>query len=173
MKRLFVTIGLALVLAACGDPGQVGSDGGAAATTGSTASPTTTADPDEPVDDGGDQPIVEPGPPGSIPEPRPPIAGNIDGAVYVTSADLRNMESFPIQVMLDVSGDKPTACHEIFWTVEDDGEVIDITMISQIPSDQVCAQVLEPFTVAVPLGSWAEESREVRLNGEVVGSFDS
>jgi hypothetical protein len=169
MKRLFVTIGLALILAACGDPGQVGGDG---ATT-STVSPTTTANPDEPVDDGGDQPIVEPGPPGSIPEPRPPIDGNIDGDVFITSADLRIMESFPIQVMLDVSGDKPTACHEIFWTVEDDGEVIDIVMISQIASDQVCAQALEPFTVAVPLGSWAEESREVRLNGEVVGSFDS
>ena len=169
MRRLFAMIALALLFAACGDPAVVGGGDGTSSTLGTT----TTSNPDEPVDDGGDQPIVEPGPPGSIPEPRPPIGGNVDGEVWITSADLRIMESYPIQVMLDVSGDKPTACHEIFWTAEDDGEHIDIAMISQIAPDQVCAQVIEPFTIAVPLGSWAEESREVRLNGEVVGSFES
>jgi hypothetical protein len=162
-------LALALMLAACADPAVVGGDAGDTTTT-----TPTTSNPDEPVDDGGgDQPIDEPGPPGSIPQPRPPVDGNIDGEVWVTSADLRIMESFPIQVALDVSGDKPTACHEIFWTVEDDGEVIDIDMISQIAPDQVCAQVIEPFTIVVPLGSWADESREVDLNGEAVGSFES
>jgi hypothetical protein len=168
MRRLFLMFALALILASCGDPGQVGADGGTTSRDGPT-----TSNPDEPVDDGGDEPIVEPGPPGSVPEPRPPIDGNIDGDVHIASADLRVMESFPIQVILDVSGDKPTACHEVFWTAEDDGDVIDIVMISQIAPDRVCAQALEPFTVAVPLGSWAEDSREVHLNGEVVGSFDS
>jgi hypothetical protein len=168
MRRLFLVLGLVLIVA-CGDPGAVG-DGG----TPTTLAPTSTSNPDQPVDDsGGDQPIVEPGPPGSIPEPRPPIDGNTDGEVWITTADLRIMESFPIQVALDVSGDKPTPCHEIFWTVEDDGEVIAIDMISQVASDQTCAQVIEPFTIVVPLGSWAEEAREVSLNGEVVGSFES
>jgi hypothetical protein len=83
------------------------------------------------------------------------------------------MESFPIQVMLDVTGDKPTPCHEVFWTVEDTGEAIEIDMISQIALGQQCAQVIEQFIIAVPLGSWAEESRDVYLNGELVGSFDS
>jgi hypothetical protein len=46
-------------------------------------------------------------------------------------------------------------------------------MISQVNSDQSCTQVIEPFMISVPLGSWAEESREVFLNGESVGSFDS
>jgi hypothetical protein len=168
MRRLFPLLILALALAACGDPGVVG--GGGATTTIGTV---TTANPDEPVDDGGDEPIVEPGPPGFIPEPRPPIDGNVDGEVWITSTDLRIMESFPIQVMLDVSGDKPTPCHEIFWTVDDDGEVITIDMISQVASDAVCAEVIEPFTIAVPLGSWDGESRQVVLNGEAAGSFDS
>jgi len=83
------------------------------------------------------------------------------------------MESFPVQVALDVTGEKPTPCHEIFWTVEDDGDVIEIEMISQIASEQVCAEVIEPFTIAVPLGSWAGESREIQLNGEIVGSFET
>ena len=46
-------------------------------------------------------------------------------------------------------------------------------MISQVATEQNCAQVIEPFTIAVPLGSWTEESREIRLNGEVVGSFET
>lgn len=152
--------------AACGAPVEPGGGGDSVPTT-------TRFDPDEPVGSNGDEPIAEPGPPGSIPEPRPPIEGNIDGEVWVTGADLRIMESFPIQVMLDVSGEKPTPCHEIFWTVDDDGEVIEIEMISQVATDAMCAQVIEPFTIAVPLGSWAGESREVRLNAELVGSFDS
>ncbi len=164
MRRLVVVLTLAAVAFACGSPDEIG-DGGDSA-------PTTSVDPDQPVDSG-DEPIVEPGPVGSIPEPRPPIDGSVDGEVWVTGADVRTMESFPVQIMLDVTGEKPTPCHEIFWTVEDDGEVIAIEMISQVASDQVCAEVIEPFTIAVPLGSWAEESREIQLNGEIVGSFET
>ena len=160
MRKQLLILALVLV-AACGEPNDVGG----------TQPPltTTTVSPDQPVDSNGD----EPGPVGSIPMPRPPIDGNEDGEVSITGADLRIMESFPIQVMLDVNGEKPTPCHEIFWTVEDTGEVIEIEMISQVASDQECAQVIEPFTIAVPLGSWAGESRAVELNGELVGSFES
>lgn len=165
MRRHLVILALAAVAVACASPEVIG-DGGDAA-------PTTSIDPDQPVDSGGDEPIVEPGEVGSIPEPRPPIDGNVDGEVWVTGADVRIMESFPVQIMLDVTGEKPTPCHEIFWTVDDDGEVIDIEMISQVAAEQVCAEVIEPFTIAVPLGSWAGESREIELNGEIVGSFET
>ena len=164
MRRFVVLLVLAAVAVACGSPDVIGGGGDPA--------PTTSVDPDQPVDSG-DEPIVEPGPVGSIPEPRPPIEGSIDGEVWVTGADVRIMESFPVQVALDVAGEKPTPCHEIYWTVEDDGEVIAIEMISQVASEQVCADVIEPFTIAVPLGSWTGESREIRLNGEVVGSFET
>jgi hypothetical protein len=165
MRRHLVILALAAVAVACASPEVIG-DGGDAA-------PTTSIDPDQPVDSGGDEPIVEPGEVGSIPEPRPPIDGNVDGEVWVTGADVRIMESFPVQIMLDVTGEKTTPCHEIFWTVDDDGEVIEIEMISQVAAEQVCAEVIEPFTIAVPLGSWAGESREIELNGEIVGSFET
>ena len=158
-------LALVTVAAACGSPDVIGNGGEPA--------PTTSIDPDQPVDSDGDEPIAEPGPVGSIPEPRPPIEGSVDGEVTVTGADVRIMESFPVQVALDVTGEKPTPCHEIFWTVEDDGDVIEIEMISQVASEQVCAEVIEPFTIAVPLGSWAGESREIQLNGEIVGSFET
>ena len=165
MRKLSLLLVALVVVAACGVPDPVG---------GGDGQVTTTVDPDRPVDDdGGDEPITDPEPVGSVPNPRPPIPGNIDGEVTIVSADLRIMESFPIQVMLDVSGEKPTPCHEVFWTAEDDGAVIHIEMISQVASDQVCAQVIEPFIVAVPLGSWEGEDREVVLNDDVIGSFQS
>jgi len=168
MRRLILfLIVTVLTLAAGGGSDGVGAGGDPGATT-------TTIDPDQPVDSGdGDEPIVEPGPPGSVPEPRPPLEDGIDDAVLVTGTDLRIMESYPIQVILQVDGEKPTPCHEIFWSVDDDGEVIYIDMISQVAPEAICAQVVEPFSIAVPLGSWAGESREIRLNGEGVGSFDS
>jgi hypothetical protein len=165
MRKHFLVLALILVVSACGEPGVVGGT--------DQPSTTTTFDPDQPVDSDGDEPIAEPGPVGSVPEPRPPIDGSVDGEVWVTSTDLRIMESFPIQVMLDVEGEKPTPCHEIFWTVEDTGEAIEIDMISQVASDQSCTQVIEEFIIAVPLGSWADETRDVYLNGEQVGSFES
>ena len=167
MRRIIPFAVVLSVLSACGGA-EPFSDG-----ENPSPAPSTTVSADEPVDSGTDQPIDEPGPVGSIPEPRPPIDGSISGEVWIASTDLLIMESYPIQVRLQVEGEKPTPCHEIFWTVEDDGETIKITMISQINSDEVCAQVIEPFIISVPLGSWAEESREVHLNGESVGSFDS
>jgi len=166
MRRIILLLVAVALLAACGGAGLDAGD--------DSATTSTTVSPDQPIDSGGtDQPIVEPGPVNSIPEPRPPIDGSVNGDVSITKADLLIMESYPIQVSLQVEGEKPTPCHEIFWTVEDDGETIQIAMISQVNSDQSCAQVISPFAIAVPLGSWAEASREVVLNGESVGSFDS
>jgi hypothetical protein len=152
-----ITISLLMILAvtACGV------DGAAEGTEPPTTVPS------------GDEPISEPLPPGEIPQPRQPIPGNIDGEVFVSATNLLIAESFPIQVSLQVEGEKPTPCHEIFWTSEDSGDAIEITMISQTVPDQACAQVIEPFIISVPLGSWADESRDVILNGELVGSFDS
>jgi len=169
MRKHLLLLALIAAVAACGGPAVVGGAGVTTSTAALTA--TTTVEPDQPVVSDGDEPIGQPV--GSIPEPRPPIDGSIGGEVWVTSAELRIMESYPIQVMLDVTGDKPTPCHEVFWTAEDTGEAIEIEMISQVAVGQSCAQVIEQFIIAVPLGSWAEESRDVYLNGEQVGSFVS
>ena len=169
MRRTIPIALVVVLLAACGDGGDI--DSGAEPTT--TLPPSTTVDPDEPVDSGGDEPITEPLPPGEVPNPRPPIPGSVDGDVTIIGTDLLIMESFPIQVNLQVEGEKPTPCHEVFWTAVDTGDQIEIVMISQVNSDQTCAQVIEPFSISVPLGSWAEESRDVILNDVEVGSFDS
>lgn len=168
MRRTLALALIVVLLVACG-----GGDTAAGPESTTTLPTDTTIDPDDPVDSGGDEPVTDPLPPGEVPNPRPPIPGSTDGEVTITGTDLLIMESFPIQVSLWVEGEKPTPCHEIFWTAEDTGDAIEIMMISQVNPDQSCAQVIEPFAISVPLGSWADESRDVILNEVEVGSFDS
>jgi hypothetical protein len=101
---------------------------------------------------------------------NPVPAGWIESPFEPAVADLLVMESFPMQVRLDVGGDLPTPCHRPFWTVVDDGNTVGVTIVSATPPDQVCIQVIEPVEFSIPLGDYAD-SRDVTVNGEEIGSF--
>ncbi|HKX75219.1 MAG TPA: hypothetical protein VJR05_07500 [Acidimicrobiia bacterium] len=143
MKKITVLLALALTLAACGAGG-----GG----------------PDEPVDD--TTPTTTPTVPveDSIPDDA--------GPVFVDSTDIILMESFPVQVVLRVTGNLPTPCHRLAYEVEDDGTTIAARLASVAEADAVCAQVLEPFEFSIPLGDFESGSRQVTLNGQPVGDFE-
>lgn len=104
MKKVIALSVLVLGLAACGG------DSGTTPTT-ATSIPTTTTTNAPPI-------TVPPG----LDNPVP--AGWIESPFQPTTVDLLVMESFPLQVRLDVAGDLPTPCHEPFWTVVDDGATI-------------------------------------------------
>jgi hypothetical protein len=106
--------------------------------------------------------------PSGLDSPVP--AGWVESPFVPTALYLRVMESFPMQVRLDVSGDLPTPCHQPFWTVVDDGSVVAVTIVSATAPDQVCAQVIEPVELSIPLGDYVD-SRVVTVDGEEVGSF--
>jgi hypothetical protein len=91
----------------------------------------------------------------------------------VEGSDLLIMESFPIQVRLDVSGSVPTPCNEPFWRITDDGTTLSVELFTATDPDLACTQVIAEKEVQIPLGSWAGESRTVTLNGEEVGVFES
>ena len=141
MKKIIALFGLVLGLAACG---------GDSATT-----PTSTTAPPFTVPPGLDNPVP---------------AGWIESSFEPATVDLLVMESFPMQVRLDVGGDLPTPCHRPFWTVVDDGNTVDVTIVSATATDQVCIQVIEPVEFSIPLGDYAD-SRVVTVNGEEIGSF--
>lgn len=93
--------------------------------------------------------------------------------VYVDSAEVIQLESFPVQAVLDVKGQLPTPCHTAVWRVADptaDGR-IDVTLSSQAPQDQVCIQMTQPVALRIPLGSFTRGSYSVWLNGQLVGKF--
>lgn len=93
------------------------------------------------------------------------------GPVYVDTAELLLMESFPVQVNLQVKGALPTPCHELKWEVEapDSSGRIDVALYSLADPTLACIQVLEDFEAGIPLGSYAEGTYTVYLNGKLVG----
>jgi hypothetical protein len=93
----------------------------------------------------------------------------MEGPVFVDYAEILYLESFPVQVRLFVQGSLPTPCHQVQWAVEDLGEAIEISLWSVIALGQSCAQVLEPFEVSIPLGSFETADLAVLLSGEEIG----
>ncbi|MGQ0848091.1 MAG: hypothetical protein ACT4OP_03080 [Actinomycetota bacterium] len=110
----------------------------------------------------------------------PPTGGSVPGgtvppdagSVFIDSTEILLMESFPVQVALHVIGSLPTPCHQAVWEVEDDGSTISVTLGSVAEAGAICAQVLEPVDLSIPLGSFETGARVVTLNGEQVGEFE-
>lgn len=117
--------------------------------------------PDDPTTPGSTPPT---GGPGSVPADASPV--------FVDSTDILLLESFPVQVMLEVVGSVPTPCHGAVWDVEDDGSTIDVTLGSVADPGTQCAQVLSPIDLSIPLGSFESGGRTVTLNGEPIGDFE-
>jgi len=108
--------------------------------------------------------------------PLDSIAGEDDmiaGPLMVKESELILMESYPVQVLLRVSGDLPTPCHmpRANLTHEDGSERIDIELYSLTEEDVMCIQVIQSFETVIPLGEYTSGEYEIYLNGELVGEF--
>lgn len=119
-------------------------------------------DADQPVDS--TTPTTPPSAPLEIPDDA--------GPVFVETTDILLMESFPVQVALHLTGTLPTPCHQAVWEVEDDGTTIAVRLASITEPDVLCAQVLEPFDISIPLGDFESGRRVVTLNGAAIGDFE-
>jgi hypothetical protein len=98
----------------------------------------------------------------------------VRGQVYIDRTEIILLESYPVQVRLNVVGNLPTPCHELEWDIAPpDGEgriAVEIYSITKV--GDTCIQVLEPFDVQIPVGDFTEGSFSVWLNGEMIGEFD-
>lgn len=162
-RLLAVGVALAVLVSACG---AVDTGRSVPATT-APGDPITTL-PDSgpsPTDPGTTLPDLGPTPG----EPSTTHPNGIVGPVFIDSTEILYLESFPVQVRLLVRGSLPTPCHEAQWAVEDEGWAIDVELWSVVLLGQVCAQVLEPFEVSIPLGSYESATTLVLLNGEQIG----
>jgi hypothetical protein len=97
------------------------------------------------------------------------------GEVWVDfdSTQILLKESFPMQVEIIVSGDLPPPSHELRWEVEDAdaSKAIYVTIYSEINTGETCAQLLEPFTQAIPLGDFEDTGYSIWVNDYQVGGF--
>jgi len=91
-----------------------------------------------------------------------------DRPAYINHVEVSIQESFPPQVSVEIEGDHPTPCHETRTEVTEDGSDYTVMVWSAAPEPgSVCAQVLEPFDVAVPIGNGFEPGDyTVTVNGE-------
>jgi len=93
------------------------------------------------------------------------------GEVFIDSADILTLESFPPQFRLQVSGSLPTPCHQLRAVVNepDEQKQIQVEIYSLVDPNTVCMQVLEAFEASIPVGSNLEGgSYTVFVNGEPV-----
>jgi len=97
--------------------------------------------------------------------------GDRGSPVYIDATEILVLESYPVQVRLVVRGALPTPCHGAVWQVDDRGDSIPIVLWSEADPELACAQVLEPFVITIPLGSFESSHSPVLLNGEPIGQL--
>ncbi len=180
MFRNFALLAIlaSLLLAACTAPGgsqptelpvPTATEPPATATTEPPAV-TLTPGPDEPV-------TAEPGGAATpAPQPWDPQPGDKSlerGPAHVEGAAVLVLESFPVQIMLTLSGSLPTPCHQLRVAVAapDAQNQIAVEVYSVADPAQSCTQNLAPFEVNVPLGSFPSGSYTVLVNGTPMGEF--
>ena len=169
----FTRIGLAvlvLCVVACGG-GEVASDTTTAGDTTTTVHETSTTSAATTTTSGVSSTLADkPSVPTSVVKPQP---GDGDGAVVVTGTEIQLLESNPVQVRLLVSSEFPTPCHEAKWDVDDDGTTLNVTLGAASDPDVICTEVIQEVELEIDLGPFpVGSSRDVVLNGELVGHFD-
>jgi hypothetical protein len=157
-KMLVVFLALALVIlgAAC-----------------SPQSPEPLAPADTPaVGPGPDQPAA-PGAPSTPATTLPEDEGMQRGNVFIDGVQILTLESFPPQFNLVVTGNLPTPCHQLRYLVNepDAQNNIDVEVFSLVSPDQMCIQVLQPFEETISLGSYAEGTYSILVNGQLAGEI--
>lgn len=107
--------------------------------------------------------------------PMPEDAGLTRGPVFLDSTDLLTLESFPLQFSLNFKGSLPTPCHQlrISGNQPDSQNQIHLDIYSVENPDTVCAEVLEPFEVNFPLGSFPSGHYTLFVNGTQITEFDA
>lgn len=90
--------------------------------------------------------------PGGTSSPADPDQDWGESQVYVNQVEIVIMESMPVQVVVQVSGDLPDGCSELVEPeVVNQENVFLITLSARRPVDVDCTEALEPFTVQIPL----------------------
>ncbi|MDO8754446.1 MAG: hypothetical protein Q7J80_11170, partial [Anaerolineales bacterium] len=85
------------------------------------------------------------------------------------------LESYPLQFVLALKGSLPTPCHQLRVAVNppDAGDNVVVAVYSVSIPDEMCVQVLEPFEVNIPLGSFPAGRYTLWVNGEMLTEFQS
>ena len=131
---------------------------------------TSTQAPDSPVSSD-DQPAG-----GTSTSPLDPIPGEETmkrGEATIAESDVLLLESYPVQVMLNLKGTLSTPCHHLRAKINppDSENRIQVEVYSLYDPSEICIQVLQEYETNIPLGSYPSGSYTVWVNEEQVGEF--
>lgn len=105
--------------------------------------------------------------------PQPGDTKFTRGKAFVEESSLVIRESMPPQVSMRLVGNLPTPCHKLRVQVDEpdaNGRIV-LTIYSVFKEDMMCAQVLKPFDVSVPLNDYPAGSYTVLIDRTKVGEF--
>jgi hypothetical protein len=107
--------------------------------------------------------------------PQPGDDALTRGNVFLESINMLTMESYPVQVSVNLAGSLPTSCHNLraIINMPDANKNINIELYSVIDPNLMCTQVLQPFEATLSLGSFPVGHYTVLINDEKLGEFDS
>jgi len=128
-------------------------------------------------------PTLEPGttkaPPAQQPalpfDPKPEDGMLERSTIQLDYVDLLVLESYPVQINLELQGYLPTPCHNMRVSIlpPDQENRIDIEVYTVVDPAVMCIQVIKEFETVVSLGSFPTGHYSVYVNGELAGEFDS
>lgn len=107
--------------------------------------------------------------------PNPADGALTRGEVFLEVTGLATLESYPLQFMLQLKGELPTPCHQLRVAVNppDTDNKVFVDVYSVVNPAEICIQVLAPFEVAYPLGSYPAGKYSLWVNGEMVAEFQA
>lgn len=116
-----------------------------------------------------------PPPPSNEFSPQPDDAALDRVEVYLDTSDVLTLESFPLQFMLHLAGNLPTPCNALRVVAypPDAENKINVDVYSLSDPDRMCTQVLQPFDVNIPLGSFPEGKYSIWVNGEMIAEIQA
>jgi hypothetical protein len=95
------------------------------------------------------------------------------GEATIVESDVLLLESYPVQVMLNLKGTLSTPCHHLRARVDppDSENRIQVEVFSLYDPNEICVQVLQEYETNIPLGTFPDGSYTVWVNEGQVGEF--
>ncbi len=100
--------------------------------------------------------------------------GLTNSDVYLDKVEVIMQGSAPMRPTLQLQGSLPTPCNKLQIIVgkPDASNLIKVQVTSQVDPNQMCAQVLVPFTKSVPIENLSSGKYTVWVNGKQAGNID-
>lgn len=95
------------------------------------------------------------------------------GEIELMNVEVISLKSDPSQLAMQIEGALPTPCHllRVEVSISEDQSSVEVDIYSIVDPDQICIQVLEPFSETIPLAGIANNEFQVIVNNQLIGEY--